>query len=262
MPGAPPPADPALANPASQATASPAVQEQPAAAAPEKKSKYPPKVSFYQDPADTARVRGAILHTQVAEGTRSLSDFINNAVMAEVQRLEAKYNGGQPFPAVGARGLPKAAPWDANPRQGCGRIRESPPSPRVGWRFPSAVSRPLAQVTADPRPGPFTSCQQMTVMFAACRPFGPSPMSNCARWFSSMERKPRSRWRRSAAARTGHHGPSGPGTFLSLRPRLSVPRTRLLSRIRGTLGRAGLTGGVYPLTTMASARPSPVTSAK
>jgi hypothetical protein len=79
-------------------------------AAPENKSKYPPKVSFYQDPADTARVRGAILHTQVAEGTRSLSDFINTAVMAEVHRLEAKCNDSQPFPAVGARGLPQGRP--------------------------------------------------------------------------------------------------------------------------------------------------------
>lgn len=108
-PVTPPPVDPAPADPAPP-VAAPAVQEQTAAAAPEKKSKYPPKVSFYQDPADTARVRGAILHTQVAEGTRSLSDFINNAVMAEVKRLEAKYNGGQPFPGVGARGLPQGRP--------------------------------------------------------------------------------------------------------------------------------------------------------
>ena len=35
-------------------------------------TKYPPKVSFYQVPEDIARVRGAILHTQVTEGTREL----------------------------------------------------------------------------------------------------------------------------------------------------------------------------------------------
>lgn len=109
-PVTPPAADPAPADPLPQVPAAPAAEERVTAAAPEKKSKYPPKVSFYQDPADTARVRGAILHTQVAEGTRSLSDFINNAVMAEVQRLEAKYNGGQPFPGVGARGLPQGRP--------------------------------------------------------------------------------------------------------------------------------------------------------
>ncbi|WP_144836711.1 ParB family protein [Kocuria rosea] len=105
-----PPAEAAPADSAPQAPATPTAEGPPAAPAPEKKSKYPPKVSFYQDPADTARVRGAILHTQVAEGTRSLSDFINNAVMVEVQRLEAKYNGGHPFPGVGARGLPQGRP--------------------------------------------------------------------------------------------------------------------------------------------------------
>ena len=73
-------------------------------------TKYPPRVSFYQDPEDTARVRGAILHTQLTEGSRSLSAFINHAVMAEVERLEAKYNGGKPFPAIGAREMPQGRP--------------------------------------------------------------------------------------------------------------------------------------------------------
>lgn len=73
-------------------------------------SKYPPKVSFYQDREDTDRVRGAILHTMASEGSRSLSQFIHKAVMAEVERLESKYNDGQPFPAVGARELPQGRP--------------------------------------------------------------------------------------------------------------------------------------------------------
>lgn len=77
------------------------------------KRKYPPKVSFYQDREDTDRVRGAILHTMATEGARSLSQFINQAVMAEVERLERKYNGGQPFPAVGARELPQGRPMGA-----------------------------------------------------------------------------------------------------------------------------------------------------
>ncbi|MGG7453031.1 ParB family protein [Plantibacter auratus] len=81
----------------------------PAAATVEAK-KYRPKVSFYQDPADTDRVRGAILHTQVQEGSRSLSKFIDDAVMEKVAALEAKYNGGQPFPAIGARELPQGRP--------------------------------------------------------------------------------------------------------------------------------------------------------
>ena len=43
------------------------------------------------------------------EGSRNLSQFIHKAVMAEVERLEAKYNNGQPFPPVGARELPQGA---------------------------------------------------------------------------------------------------------------------------------------------------------
>ena len=70
------------------------------------KKKWRHKVSFYQDPADTDRVRGAILHTMVQEGNRTLSQFVNDAVMAKVEELEAKYNHGEPFPAVGARELP------------------------------------------------------------------------------------------------------------------------------------------------------------
>lgn len=73
-------------------------------------SKYAPKVSFYQDRKDTDRVRGAILHTMVSEGPRSLSQFIHQAVMAEVERLEKKYNNGEPFPPVGARELPQGRP--------------------------------------------------------------------------------------------------------------------------------------------------------
>lgn len=69
--------------------------------------KWRHKVSFYQDPADTDRVRGAILHTMTTEGNRNLSQFVNDAVMAKVTELEAKYNHGEPFPAMGARGLPQ-----------------------------------------------------------------------------------------------------------------------------------------------------------
>lgn len=71
------------------------------------KKKYPHKVSFYQDPEDTARVRGAILYTMTTEGNRNLSQFVNRAVMAEVERLEVKYNNGEPFPSVRAREMPQ-----------------------------------------------------------------------------------------------------------------------------------------------------------
>lgn len=107
-----PPAAPAEA-PTEPAT--PAVASTPAPKAERKApaktgSKYPPKVSFYQAREDTDRVRGALLHTMATEGSRSLSQFIHEAVMAEVERLEAKYNNGQPFPRVPARELPQGRP--------------------------------------------------------------------------------------------------------------------------------------------------------
>lgn len=76
----------------------------------EEKPKYPPKVSFYQDRDDTDRVRGALLHTMATEGPRTLSQFIDDAVMKEVKRLEKKYNSGKPFPKLGAGKLPQGRP--------------------------------------------------------------------------------------------------------------------------------------------------------
>ncbi|MFC5931530.1 hypothetical protein D6T64_04150 [Cryobacterium melibiosiphilum] len=116
-PIAPPP--PAAAEPTAPAVAevehptpAPKAKSSPAAepATTGSGKKYPHKVSFYQDAADTARIRGAILHTQVSEGSRSLSQFIDHAVMEKVAALEAKYNGGEPFPAIGARELPQGRP--------------------------------------------------------------------------------------------------------------------------------------------------------
>ncbi len=72
--------------------------------------KHPNKVSFYQEPEDTARLRGAVLHTMIPEGHRSLSQFVIRAVMKEVQRLEEKYNGGKPFRAVAANEMPQGRP--------------------------------------------------------------------------------------------------------------------------------------------------------
>jgi len=76
---------------------------------PPQKRKYPHKVSFYQDTADTDRVRGAILHTMISEGNRNLSQFIHKAVMKEVERLESVYNNGNPWPPVGAKDMPQGA---------------------------------------------------------------------------------------------------------------------------------------------------------
>jgi len=105
---APAPATPAPAT-APAPAAAPAVDEAPAAAA-KPRSKYPPKVSFYQEREDTDRIRGAIMHTIPYEGTRTLSQFLSGAAMKEVERLEAKYNDGKPFPRVGARELPQGRP--------------------------------------------------------------------------------------------------------------------------------------------------------
>lgn len=96
------------AEPRKAAKAAPAAPK-PTAEEPVKKRKYPHKVSFYQDMSDTDRVRGAILHTMISEGNRNLSQFIHKAVMKEVERLEAEYNGGQPWPAVKANDMPKGA---------------------------------------------------------------------------------------------------------------------------------------------------------
>lgn len=63
---------------------------------------YPHKVGFYQRREDTARMRGAVLATRAEEGHRSMSEFINTTLLAEVERLEAKYNNGEPFPSVDA----------------------------------------------------------------------------------------------------------------------------------------------------------------
>lgn len=74
------------------------------------KSKHAPKVSFYQDPADTQRMRGAIRVAMAQEGSRGLSDFIHTAVMREVERLEQRYNDGQPFEPAVAGELPQGRP--------------------------------------------------------------------------------------------------------------------------------------------------------
>lgn len=110
-PAAEAPQEPAAAAPAPAAPATPAESVTgPQAAAPKKRSKYPPKVSFYQEQEDTDRIRGAIMHTIPYEGVRSLSQFLSGAAMKEVERLERQYNNGKPFPPVGARELPQGRP--------------------------------------------------------------------------------------------------------------------------------------------------------
>ena len=98
---------------ASAAAASPPMATEPASGVVEpvgERRVYRHKVSFYQERDDTARVRAAILHTNHLEGPRSLSEFVHHAVMTEVERLERKYNGGEPWPGIGAGELPRGRP--------------------------------------------------------------------------------------------------------------------------------------------------------
>lgn len=94
------------------AGATPTSPSQPVTTAPaeagEKKKR--PKVSFYQDREDTERARAAWFHTQVSEGARSWSEFIQHAVMAETERLEDKYNGGREYEGMGPREVPQGRP--------------------------------------------------------------------------------------------------------------------------------------------------------
>ena len=70
-----------------------------------------PKISFYMDPDDAARCRGAYEHTRpAADGSRTFSDFIARAVLEHTERLENKHNGGQPYPPLAAGVLPRGKP--------------------------------------------------------------------------------------------------------------------------------------------------------
>lgn len=96
-------------SPVAPPTTAPPVQDTVTPPAPEAELKKA-KVSFYQSTDRTARARGAHLNTMAREGSRSLSEFIDKAVMAEVERLEVQYNGGQPFLPVGTGEIPRGRP--------------------------------------------------------------------------------------------------------------------------------------------------------
>lgn len=108
----PPAAQPATQAPSAPAPAAPATgltSETAAPSGPAPKASRP-KVSFYQDVDESKRMRGALLHTLATEGPRTLSEFISRAIMTEVERLEAKYNDGRPFPPVAAGEIPQGHP--------------------------------------------------------------------------------------------------------------------------------------------------------
>ncbi|MEJ5914247.1 ParB family protein, partial [Pseudokineococcus sp. 1T1Z-3] len=70
------------------------------------------KVGYAQDADDTARARAAYNWTRANTGTRSFSDFIANAVMAEVERLEKEYNGGKAWAGMHAGEIPTGRPLE------------------------------------------------------------------------------------------------------------------------------------------------------
>lgn len=92
-------------------TASPADAATVSTTAKTPKPKYPPKVSFYQNPEDTARVRGALRGVMNQPGAATnMSQFIHRAVMREVERIEVEYNNGKPFPSAQAGDVPRGRP--------------------------------------------------------------------------------------------------------------------------------------------------------
>lgn len=92
-------------------TPAPAPQGTASASDEETKKKWPKKESFYRSPELAMRMRSAFLHTMTTEdGQASLSAFIASAVQEKVERLEAKHNDGQPWPAVEPNQIPKGPP--------------------------------------------------------------------------------------------------------------------------------------------------------
>lgn len=56
------------------------------------------QVTFYIKKVDRQRAKAAYQATSSQENDRSWSDFVAQALMNEVERREAKYNSGEPFP--------------------------------------------------------------------------------------------------------------------------------------------------------------------
>lgn len=102
------PAQPAVEHAAQPVDTLATPVEPPARARRASQSKH--KLSVYQDPEDTARLRAAYRQTLAASSDRSFSDFINRLLMTAVKELEAQHNGGQPFEGVGAGEIPTGRP--------------------------------------------------------------------------------------------------------------------------------------------------------
>lgn len=108
-------ADPAAARttpapPAPVAPVAPATGSRPVLSADVTRTASKIRVGYYQHPDRLSRARSAFHHSRVQEGHRSLSDFIDHAIMREVERVEGLYNDGQPWPPLDAGKLPTGRP--------------------------------------------------------------------------------------------------------------------------------------------------------
>lgn len=102
---------PVAPPPTPEKTPAPAPVPAPESTTAEETARWPKKESFYRSPELAGRMRSAHLHTMTTEdGKGSLSAFIASAVEEKVERLEAKYNDGQPWPAVKPGQVPKGRP--------------------------------------------------------------------------------------------------------------------------------------------------------
>lgn len=104
------PAQPAETPPPKVPAQQPAQQPAEEPARPRRASQSKHKLSIYQDPEDTARLRAAYRLVLAQGKDRSFSDFINRVLITEVERLEAEHNGGRPFQGVGAGEIPTGRP--------------------------------------------------------------------------------------------------------------------------------------------------------
>ena len=86
------------------------------AAPPAKPSGKRPKMGFFDASEDEAgRIRAAWRHTLATEdGHNSLAQFERFAVMKLVAELEAKHNGGEPWPYVAAGDIRTGRPPGGN----------------------------------------------------------------------------------------------------------------------------------------------------
>lgn len=55
------------------------------------------RMGMYISQSDADRIREAFKRNELDEGYESVSDFLYQAAMKEVRRLEKKYNSGQPY---------------------------------------------------------------------------------------------------------------------------------------------------------------------